>query len=196
MIDGEDGTTTTTEHETEASDTKGPVPYERFAALVAEKRALKGKAAEVDTMRAQIAELGKRAADAEAALAAGRSEWEERTALFRAGIDDDDGIDVARTLYARQPAEGRKPMAEWIAALKAEGATVPKPLAPYLAQQAGAPTKATPKPAPAQGQAPSAGGALTPEAISQAYAEAARNPHDAAAKARLAEIRALVSARA
>lgn len=178
---------------------KAPVPYERFAAVVAERRELKAKAAEVDTMRSQLAEFGQRAAAAEAALIAGRAEWEERTALYRAGIDDDDGIDVARTLYARQPPEGRKPMAEWIATMRADGAAVPKPLAPYLTTPTAPPTappKAQPKAAPASGQAPSASGSLTPESIKQAYAAALARPGDAAAIARLQEIRAMVAAKA
>ncbi len=194
MIDGEDGGQG---HDADVAEAaKGPVPYERFAALVAEKRALKAKASEVDTMRAQLAELGKRAETAEAALTAGRSEWTERTALIRAGIDDDDGIEVARSIYARQPAEGRKPMEEWIAALKVEGASVPKPLAPYLTAATTTATKAGPKPAAPQGQAPSAGGALTPEVIKQAYAAVAARPGDTAAVARLQEVRALLATRA
>ena len=119
----------------------------------------------------------------------------ERLALHRAGIGDDDGQEVARLLWSRLPAEGKpKTIEEWVGGLRAEGAVVPKPLAAYLTTAQPA-TKATPKPAPATGQAPSAAGSLTPDAISQAYADAARNPHDAAAKARLAEIRQMLAVR-
>jgi hypothetical protein len=178
MIDGEEpaGAGGGGGDDTPEAAAKQPVPYERFAAVVAERKALRSQVAGTADLQAKLDAATKRATDAEAALASGRQEWEERSALWKAGVDDDDGIDVARTLYGRLPADKRPTMSEWIAGLKAEGATVPKPLAPYLAQQqpAAAPAKAQPKPGQPQAQPPSAAGRADETAIRTARMEAHR----------------------
>ena len=181
MIDGEEpagaGATGGGGDDTPEAAAKQPVPYERFAAVVAERKALRSQVAGTADLQAKLDAATKRADAAESALASGRQEWEERSALWKAGVDDDDGIDVARTLYGRLPADKRPTMSEWIAGLKAEGATVPKPLAPYLAQQTppgAAPPKAQPKPGQPQAQPPSAAGRADETAIRTARMEAQR----------------------
>ena len=159
-----------------------PVPYARFqesrsqlkaakdelkqaAALIAEYKA---KADGADTAHATAAEtkaaLAALQAEADARVESMQRDHLDTVALLRAGIHDDEGIAVARTLFGMQAEDARKPMPEWLASLREEGAVVPRPLQPYLAPPA--PEKpATPKPPAPNGRAPSANGTATEASI-------------------------------
>lgn len=162
--------------------TKTPVPYERFAASRTEVRALK---AEIEGLRGkagQVDGLAKERDEAKAALAAAQIEHGETVALLRAGVIDDEGAAVARTLYGRLPAENRPALGDWLTAMRAEGAQVPRALAPYLGQQqapAGTPAS-PPRPARPGGSPPPSGGLAT-----DALLRAARERGDHAELARL-----------
>ena len=173
--------------------TPDPVPYERFQAVVAERNTLRDadaaratemqklteRAATVDALTAALAEAkAGRAADADA--------WGQERALMGAGFTDAEGQTVARALFAAQPEAIRaKPIGDWLGGLKAEGATVPKALAPYLSPAAPTTTTTAPPPkAPAaQGgtsTAPGANGATSAAAL-KALREAASKSGDWAA---------------
>lgn len=118
--------------------TRGPVPYERFAEVNAKARA----AAKVaDELRARVAalegEIGTHKTAAEA-VTGELAQLRDRYDLHRAGIDDDDGAEVARLLFGKIPADQRPKggLVEWIGTMRADPAKTPKPLAPYLAGQA------------------------------------------------------------
>jgi hypothetical protein len=161
------------------------VPYSRFQELVSEKNALKAqleavgaeakghqeRAATADTLAQQIKAL-------KAEHEAQRQGWEQERTLFAAGITDPEGHAVARTLYQTLPEDKRPPsIKEWIGSLSAEGAAVPRGLAPYLPQAAKPAAESAPVEAPkhngTQPQTPRLS-ALAPSAPSGVTAEAIR----------------------
>lgn len=133
---------------------RGPIPYERFAAVNAEKRAA---TREAESLRARVAaleaEVGTHRTAAEQA-AASLAAAEDRFALHRAGVTDDDGAEVARMLYGRIAPDARPKggLTEWIDGLRATPDAIPRPLQPYLSAspaptgQAGSTPAATPPP--------------------------------------------------
>jgi hypothetical protein len=162
--------------------TEAPVPYARFAESRAQLKAakdeirqrdsllgeFKGKAESADAARTELAEaraaLASLQAEAAARVESMQRDHLDTVALLRAGIQDDEGIAVARTLYGMQPEDGRPAMPDWLAAFKAEGAVVPRPLQPYLAPPVVEAPKAPKAPAP-NGRTPSATGNATDAAI-------------------------------
>jgi len=139
----------------ETDDDKTLVPRARLAEEAAKRRAAltrvaeleaalaeaEGKAATVDTLAAQVAKL-----TAEATTTA--ADWETERAVWQVGLTDSEGIDIARHLHSRLPADNRPKMAEWLGGLKADPTKAPKALAPYLA-----PAPAADPPAPEAGKA-------------------------------------------
>ena len=88
-------------------------------------------------MQSQLAELqGKYEGD--------RTAWQTERAAWSAGITDDEGVDVARTLYNRLPKTDRPAFGDWLTSLKSDPSKAPRSLQPYL----GAP----PSVEPAQGR--------------------------------------------
>jgi len=135
------------------------IPKARFSEVVSERNAARDEARALGE-RAKAADgLALERDQAQAALAAARAEHSEVVALFRSGLSDDEGQAVARALHGRLPAEGRPALAEWIGGLRAEGAAIPKALAPYLGGQPQ--QQPPPKPAPATNGAPPAAGTAT-----------------------------------
>lgn len=129
---------------------------ERNAAL-AELVTSRELAAGAEALRSQLAELT-------AARAAETASWGEEKELMRSGLLDDEGRDVARLLYQRTPESERpKSIGEWIGGLRAEGATIPRALQPYL----GAPgaTVVPPPRATGDGKPAPTAPAVTPEAL-------------------------------
>lgn len=179
---------------THADTAQGPVPYTRFAEVAQERAALKAQVATLTESAAKFEAAAKDAAEARAELDRLRSDYAERTALTKSGITDEDGQDVARLLYGRLPAEGKpKSIGEWVGALRAEGATVPKPLAPYLSATSAPPATTTtpaPKASAPSATAPPAAGAVTSQAIIDAYSRLRASPNDPAARAAVDAIRA------
>jgi len=161
------------------------VPVERFNEVVNERAALReelagakkqlsaaeDKAKTADTLARQIEEQ-------KAEHKAQAARWEEERAVAAAGITDPDGVEVARLVYGRIPADKRpKTISEYLTSLKAEGAEVPTALSPWIQPV----TKADPKDGkgdagrrgapPAPGKTP---GGTAPGATPQVTAEAIR----------------------
>ena len=124
----------------ETVETDDKIPRARLNAEIAKRTAAEQRANEL----AQQIQAAKDAAAAEVAAAKALAA-EHQTALqrlqsqhetFRVGVGaglDEEGIGVAQVLYERIPAEGRKPLAETLAAWKADPASAPRPLQPYWA---------------------------------------------------------------
>lgn len=143
-----------------------PVPYERYkevtekaSALKAELRAAK---TEAETYKTKIGEYEPKLKELEGASAtieklkaehkAAADGWAEERGLLVHGVTDEEDVVVARTLYARLPAENKpKSIGDWLGSLKAEGATPPKALSHLFARPAAADPKAAPPPRPNPG---------------------------------------------
>jgi len=122
-----------------AQPTPEAVPYHRFQEV---NEQLKANRTELSAAMAQI-----RAMEAQM-----QSHIAEVTTLREAtarGLTDPEGLEIARTLWGAQPAEGRKPFGQWLdAAISGE-----KPvraltayLPPPAGQTAGTPAAQAPKP--------------------------------------------------
>jgi hypothetical protein len=131
----------------------------RLAEVIAERNSLRAAATEGAAHKA-------RADEAVATLERERAAWSEDRDLMRAGLIEDEARDVARMLWQRLPAEGRPKVGEWVSGMRAEGATVPRALAPYLTAPAGQPAvpKAPPPPA-GTGQQPPSSAPVTGDAL-------------------------------
>lgn len=189
------------------------VPYSRFQEVVGKKNAAEAqiadlqaqlqaaseKSATADTLAQTIAELKTGHKSQIAAL-------HEELGLSRAGLNNPEGVAVARALYGAQPEDSRpKSLLEYVNSFKAEGENVPKPppgLAPYLdlpKPQAKEPeTNGKPvgdlarlRAYGAPGRGSSAPGApdVSAEAIRQAKAQFSRNPTEENAKSLKALLR-------
>jgi hypothetical protein len=158
---------------------RGHVPASRFAEVVGQKNAAEAAATEARALAAAAEAKAQEAAAAVAAATAERARltaerdaqaatWAEERALLRHGLHDDDAQAVARALYARVP-EASRPQGGldgWLASLRADPATAPRALQPYLGGAA------APPPAAAAGVgAPSADAAAM--AAARAASEAA-----------------------
>lgn len=154
-------------------DAQAPVPYERFAAVAAERKALKSEVEALRTKAGGLDAATKEAADLKSALASAQADFADRLALHRHGVGDDEGQDVARMLHGRLPPENRPALGDWVAGLKAEGATIPRALQPYLAPAPSGVTPPTaPKPAATSGQPPPASGRVDDAALRTAREQA------------------------
>lgn len=146
------------------------VPYGRFNEVLQQRNELKAQweQADVDGLRSRATEL-------EQALEAERSGRAEDRALFGAGLTDPEGQAVARFLYGRLEEKPEGGMGAWLSSLSAEGAEVPKPLAPYMAQQAAAEPTASEPPRGSGGaratSRPAPSGPITVETIAKARAD-------------------------
>lgn len=147
---------------------------ERVTALEAELAPLREKAGQVDVLAGKLAEAEQWQVKAGAAS--------ESLDLARLGLLDDEAVAVARALHAARGAD--VPLTDWVRGLKAEGASVPAPLAVYW--QTAAPQQQRPAGAPA-GSSPPAGATYT---VKEAYAQLGggnAKPHaDAMAEAKAA----------
>ena len=135
----EDTTETTTTNTTTTAPAAKSIPYDRFQSVVNERNELKTtisdlqtqlqgaleKSATVDTLAATIEEM-------KTSHAAAAQDWATDEALLSAGLTDAEGRDIAKYLYGKIPPEGRPDLPAWMAGIKAEPATAPKALAPYL----------------------------------------------------------------
>jgi hypothetical protein len=148
----------------------GPVSYERFSevngakrALAKEVEALRPKAAEADTLRAEVDRLK-----------AAQASWLEERTILGAGIFDepDEALDVARMVYGKLPEADRPAFTDWTKGLAAEGAAVPKPLQAYMrkpvAATATAPAPKVPAPkVEVNGKAPPSSPAVDPKQLAE-----------------------------
>lgn len=128
------------------------VPYARFQEVVARRNEAEAKLAEAESHLQTASEKGATAdtlaqamADLKAAHATELSSVQESLGLSRAGLNNPEGVAVARALYGAQPEDARPPsLIEYIQQYQQEGDDVPTPppgLAPYL------PGASKPKPA-------------------------------------------------
>ncbi|MEQ1568809.1 MAG: hypothetical protein ABMA64_24440 [Myxococcota bacterium] len=130
------------------------------------------------TARAESAEARATAAEARATAAeAQRQAIETEREVYRAGVTDPEGVEVAQVFYNKLPTENRPEIGAWLGKLTAE--TAPKGLAAYLPPRPAAATAsalATPpaKPATTTAAAPATSAAST-------GAGAASGGYDAAA---------------
>jgi hypothetical protein len=135
------------------------VPYARFAEVVAERNAaqaeVKGWQERAASATTLAAELERTRAD----LVAKEAAWTEERGLYAVGLTDPEGVEIARYLHGRLPAEGRPKLADWISGVAKEPATAPKALLSYL-----------PGAAPAVAGAPGAAPAKAPHPVGSAGA--------------------------
>lgn len=155
------------------------VPLERFQTVAAERKELR---ATVARLTAEAEALKPRLTAADTATAELTSVREE-LGLARAGFLDAEGVTVARAIYGALPAEERPAtIVDFVASLKADGAVVPKSLAPWIAPPVATPAadpakaKAEPMPkAPASpGTLPASGEVYSASAIRALRLEAVR----------------------
>ena len=138
------------------------VPAARLAEVVAERNAARRELADAVTRGAKAGEWEAAATQHAAELVAERAARSEERDLYRAGLLDEEAHVVARALYAAHPAEGKPgTLGEYLAGLRAEGATVPRALSGYL----GEPGKAAPAPPVVQPRAPAGGGKAAPNGV-------------------------------
>jgi hypothetical protein len=124
----------------------------RVSELTAERRDLRARVATLEAAAAESGDWKAKAEAAAATLASREAEWGDERALLRAGLADDEGIDVARTLYRRLPdADRPASIGEWVASWSAEGGIVPRAMAAYLGGGAGQPGVPRPPPPPPAG---------------------------------------------
>lgn len=143
---------------------------ERVQQLEAELEAAAKKAATADTLARQIEDQGK-------AHAAALAEWETERAVWRVGLTDPDGIEVARLLHGKLPEKDRPSIGDWLGSLRDDPSKAPRALAAYLAPAepppAHDPPPAASKPAGQQAQQQAARGKPAPSsgppATQQAY---------------------------
>ena len=126
---------------------RSPVPYSRFAEVnaLARERAEQVKAlqGELEAARGATGRL----TELEATLAAERGQaavLRDSLDLARAGLIDEEAIDVARLYHGRLPADGRPTLAAWYANLQADPTLAPKGLQHWLAAPT---TPSAPRPA-------------------------------------------------
>jgi len=166
------------------------VLYTRFQEVVREKQAA---VAERDAARAEGKGWSERAATADTLAEqlraekdgrkADRAAWDQERTLLGAGLADAESQAVALAIFGALPEEQRKPgVGPWLAGLRAEGATIPRGLQPYLGQQ---------QPAAKPGGQSAGGGGLPraiaggtqpPAATSGANAQAIRAAREQATK--------------
>lgn len=119
---------------TGATGTEPPksVPYSRFAEVVKEKndaveraKTAEERATTADTLAGQVRELTTK-------LETSSKSWATEKAILAAGINDDAGIFVTRSLYETIPEKDRPSVADWLGTLKKDPSKAPRPLQPYL----------------------------------------------------------------
>lgn len=66
------------------------------------------------------------------ALETERASWAAERAVYQIGITDPEAIEVAQLYYAKLPADGRPPMADWLRGMREDTGKAPKALQPFL----------------------------------------------------------------
>ncbi|MCB9681829.1 MAG: hypothetical protein H6733_10180 [Alphaproteobacteria bacterium] len=117
------------------------IPYARFEEVYQTMIDLRG---EVAGLREVATERDK----ARAELATLQGQYTEDRALWGAGLTDPEGQDVARFLWSRVAEDARPEggIGAWLSGLRADGATPPKALAPYLGSGTTPAAPVTPNP--------------------------------------------------
>ncbi|MCB9763919.1 MAG: hypothetical protein H6739_29380 [Alphaproteobacteria bacterium] len=164
------------------------VPYSRFEAVVASKnealaqlqslqienQSLLEKAATVDTLGSQLREAQAQAQAAEQKF--GR--WQSIASQL--GTTDQEAIEAAEWAHSRLPQKDRPKLNDWLTGIKADPATAPKVLQPWLSpgdqgQAGAAPTpRPTPRPPATGTQPPGAPSSLSNAELRRIREEAQR----------------------
>lgn len=105
------------------------IPYQRFAAVIAERDTARKAAEAAGTASAKAAQL-------ERELTGAR----EEATLARAGWTDPEAVELARLYHAKLPEESRPDLVGWLGQLRADPGKAPKALTPWLARTIDAPT--------------------------------------------------------
>lgn len=141
------------------------VPYERFAQKVAEVKALEAKLSTVGEMDAVVKAWEAKYAELQDKFSADKQGWEQKEALMRTGILDEDVADLARWRFSKSDSDN---FVEWLQKEALEDTV----LKPHLSKEvvkvdAPKPVAEPPvnngvknTPAPARGE-------LSPEAVQQ-----------------------------
>ena len=176
----EDTPTTTTETNAPESDPPATekqqtVPYERFAQKVQEIKALETKLAEAAQASDLAAAWETKHNELTATFESERAAWNQKSALYQAGISDPDVSELARWRFEKSGSEN---FAEW---LETDAKNDPilkthltKPEAPPApAPEPPATQQATPQPSPNTGtrSAPPPRGEFSPEAVQKMTVE-------------------------
>ena len=140
------------------------IPYQRFAAVIAERDTARKAAEAAGTATAKAAQL-------ERELTGAR----EEATLARAGWTDPEAVELARLYHGKLPEESRPDLVGWLGQLRSDPGKAPKALTPWLARTIDAPTPVAASSAPTAAQ-PMAQPATTTTAQAPATAGAAATP--------------------
>jgi hypothetical protein len=140
------------------------IPYQRFAAVIAERDTARKAAEAAGTATAKAAQL-------ERELTGAR----EEATLARAGWTDPEAVELARLYHGKLPEESRPDLVGWLGQLRSDPGKAPKALTPWLARTIDAPTPVAASSAPTAAQ-PVAQPATTTTAQAPATAGAAATP--------------------
>ena len=140
------------------------IPYQRFAAVIAERDTARKAAEAAGTATAKAAQL-------ERELTGAR----EEATLARAGWTDPEAVELARLYHNKLPEESRPDLVGWLGQLRSDPNKAPKALTPWLARTIDAPTPVAASSAPTAAQ-PVAQPATTTTAQAPATAGAAATP--------------------
>ena len=140
------------------------IPYQRFAAVIAERDTARKAAEAAGTATAKAAQL-------ERELTGAR----EEATLARAGWTDPEAVELARLYHGKLPEESRPDLVGWLGQLRSDPNKAPKALTPWLARTIDAPTPVAASSAPTAVQ-PVAQVATTTTAQAPATAGAAATP--------------------
>ena len=105
------------------------IPYQRFAAVIAERDTARKAAEAAGTATAKAAQL-------ERELTGAR----EEATLARAGWTDPEAVELARLYHGKLPEESRPDLVGWLGQLRSDPSKAPKALTPWLARTIDAPT--------------------------------------------------------
>jgi hypothetical protein len=140
------------------------IPYQRFAAVIAERDTARKAAEAAGSATAKAAQL-------ERELTGAR----EEATLARAGWTDPEAVELARLYHGKLPEESRPDLVGWLGQLRSDPGKAPKALTPWLARTIDAPTPVAASSAPTAAQ-PMAQPATTTTAQAPATAGAAATP--------------------
>ena len=140
------------------------IPYQRFAAVIAERDTARKAAEAAGSATAKAAQL-------ERELTGAR----EEATLARAGWTDPEAVELARLYHGKLPEESRPDLVGWLGQLRSDPGKAPKALTPWLARTIDAPTPVAASSAPTAAQ-PVAQPATTTTAQAPATAGAAATP--------------------
>lgn len=132
--------------ENEAEAAEKTVDPSKYQSALRAKREAQARIAELELQMQQLQEratlaesLQSKVAELESGTLKLREEYESERGIWRAGLTDPEGIEIARLLYSRLPQESRPTMSDWLSGFAADVSTAPRALAAYFSPPAPAP---------------------------------------------------------